>query len=53
MGLIAAIIAVLCATALIIELDTGSLQALQVAGLGILALAVAFVAGASWPWPKG
>ena len=50
MSLIAFIVAVLCGSALIVELDTGSLTALQTAGIGIIALAVAGLAPAKMPW---
>lgn len=49
MSLVALIVAVLCAIALIVSLDTGSLTEAQVAGIGILALAVAGLAP-SIPW---
>ena len=43
MKLIAVIIAVLCGVALVIQLDTGTLSAVQVAGLGIISAAAASV----------
>lgn len=53
MSLVATIIAVLCAIVLIIEMSTGSLTQFQVAGIGLLALAVAGLAPANWNWPRG
>lgn len=50
MSFIALIVAVLCGIALVIDLDTGSLDALQVAGIGIIALVVAGLAPAKFPW---
>ena len=50
MSFIALIVAVLCGIALVINLDTGSLTELQVAGIGIIALVVAGIAPSSWPW---
>lgn len=49
MGWIALIVAVLCGIALIIELDTGSLEPIQVAGIGIIALIIGVVAPRTWP----
>mgnify|MGYP001565509732 CR=1 FL=1 len=43
MKLIAIVIAVFCGVTLCIELDTGTLSAMQVAGLGIIAAAAASV----------
>ncbi len=49
LNLVALIVAVLCGIVLIIEVDTGNLTAGQVAGIGIIALAVA---GAPRSWPS-
>ena len=43
MKLIAVVIAMLCGVALGIELDTGTLTATQVAGIGIIAAAAASI----------
>lgn len=43
------ILAILCGVALGIKLDTGTLDATQVAGTGIIFAALATVAPASWP----
>lgn len=51
MSLVALIIAVLCGLVLIVEEDVGSLSALQIAGIGIVALVIAGLAPAmAWPW---
>lgn len=50
MSFIALLIAVLCGIALAIELDTGTLEPFQVAGIGIIAAALVGVAPARWPW---
>ena len=49
MKFVLVILAVLCGIALLIELDTGTLAANQVAGIGIIFAALATVAPASWP----
>lgn len=49
MSLIFLIIAVLCGIVLIVEIDTGNLTPLQVAGIGIISLAIAGVVPTSWP----
>ena len=49
MNLVFLVIAVLCGIALLIELDTGSLEPFQVAGAGILSLAIAGLAPVI-PW---
>ncbi len=49
MAWIAAIVAVLCGIVLIIEVDTGNLDGLQVAGIGLLAAIVAFFSPRTWP----
>ena len=43
MKIVLVIIAVLCGLALCIELDTGTLSSVQVAGVGIIAAAAAHV----------
>ena len=43
------ILAILCGIALLIELDTGTLAAVQVAGIGIIFAALAAVAPSTWP----
>lgn len=50
MSLILAIVAVLCGIALLLELDTGTLSHLQVAGIAILCLAAAIVEGPVRAW---
>lgn len=51
MNLIALIVAVLCGIVLIIEMDTGNLQQMQVAGIGIIALVIAGATPPAWRWP--
>lgn len=50
MSFVALIIAVLCGIVLVIGMDTGTLTELQVAGIGIIALVVAGLAPATFPW---
>lgn len=50
MSLILAIVAVLCGIALILELDTGTLTHVQVAGVAILCLAAAILEGPVRAW---
>jgi hypothetical protein len=49
MRFVLVILAVLCGIALLIELDTGTLEAVQVAGIGIICAALATVAPSTWP----
>lgn len=50
MSFVALVVAVLCGIALVINLDTGSLSAQEVTGIGIIALVVAGLAPVSFPW---
>lgn len=50
MNIIGLIVAVLCGIVLIVEEDVGSLSQMQIAGIGIIALVVAGLAPATWPW---
>lgn len=49
MGAVFALVALACGVALVIKLDTGTLDAVQVTGIGLISLACAFFAGVSWP----
>ncbi len=51
MGLLAAIVVFLVGVVLAIEMDTGTLSAVQVTGIGFIATAVAFLVGVAWTWP--
>lgn len=52
MGYLFTIIAVLCGIVLLIEMDTGSLSQLQVAGIGLIFAALAAVSPSNWAWPR-
>jgi hypothetical protein len=52
MNLIFVVLAVLCGLALIFQFDTGTLEAQQVAGLGIIFAALAALSPVSWPWQR-
>ncbi len=52
MSFIALIVAILCGIVLVLEIETGNLSELQVAGVGLIALVVAGAAPASFPWQK-
>ena len=49
MGLLAAIVIFLVGVVLLIEMDTGTLSAIQLTGIGFIATAVAFLVGVAWP----
>ena len=49
MAFLFAFIAFLCGVALVFEFDTGSLEPLQVAGIGLICAALAIFAGPGWP----
>lgn len=49
MRFILVILAIICGIALIIKLDTGTLDPQQVAGIGLVFLGLAVVAPANWP----
>lgn len=48
MRFVLVILAILCGVALLVKLDTGTLEATQVAGVGIILAALAVVAPDSW-----
>ena len=50
MRFIALLVAVLAGIALLLGLDTGSLNAQEVTGIAIIALVVAGVVPSKWPW---
>ena len=52
MNLICVVVAILCGAALMIELDTGNLSGLQVAGVGVVAAALAALSPGGWPWQR-
>lgn len=49
MRFLALLVSILCGIVLLIKMSTGDLDAQQVTGIGILALAVAVVSPADWP----
>ncbi len=52
MRFLAAIIIVLIGIALAIKLDTGTLSAVQVTGIGFIIVGIAFFLPPTWPnWP--
>lgn len=49
MRFVLVILAILCGIALVLKLDTGTLDPTQVAGIGLIFLGLAVVAPANWP----
>ena len=49
MAYIFVVLAILCGVVLLIKIDTGTLEPIQVAGIGIIFAALAAVAPANWP----
>ncbi len=53
MRYLAVVLAVLCGIALVIKAGTGTLDPGQIAGIGVILLAIAFFLPTSWPNTPG